>query len=52
MSELILDPSLISELEKQDQKFLNTLQKNPIQISWAKIQSLCRRDGRSLKFKS
>ena len=50
MSELILDPSLISELEKQDQKSLNTLQKNPIQISWAKDENEVR-EAQQLRYK-
>lgn len=50
MSELILDPTLISELGSQDQKSLNTLQKNPIQISWAKDENEVR-EAQQLRYK-
>jgi len=39
MSELILDPSLMSELASQDQKSFITNQKNTIQISWAQDEN-------------
>ena len=50
MSELILDPSLMSELASQDQKSFITNQKNTIQISWAQDENEIR-EAQQLRYK-
>jgi putative hemolysin len=50
MSELILDPALISEITTQDQKKSSLSQKSPIHISWAQNENEVR-EAQQLRYK-